>query len=97
LGLIHEVERLLSAGLSPALPSMQGLGYRQILPFLKGERTMAEAISLLKRDSRRYAKRQMTWFNQDANMRWIDLGPGASTEKALDQVWPMLTVLMRFL
>lgn len=72
-GLIEETERLLASGLSPSLPSMRGLGYRQIISYLIGERSFDEAVSILKRDTRRYAKRQMTWFRADPNVRWLDL------------------------
>ncbi|MCL2593566.1 MAG: tRNA (adenosine(37)-N6)-dimethylallyltransferase MiaA, partial [Defluviitaleaceae bacterium] len=61
-GLIEEVENLLKMGYNETLTSMQGLGYKEIVPFLKGEWTKDFAIEILKRDTRRFAKRQLTWF-----------------------------------
>ncbi|MBR5361459.1 MAG: tRNA (adenosine(37)-N6)-dimethylallyltransferase MiaA, partial [Lachnospiraceae bacterium] len=52
--------------------SMQGIGYKQMLMYLNGEVNLDEAISLIKRDSRHYAKRQLTWFNREHNLIWID-------------------------
>ena len=72
-GLIEETERLLSSGLSPLLPSMRGLGYKQIVPYLQGKQSLEEAVSILKRETRHYAKRQMTWFQADPRIEWIDL------------------------
>lgn len=71
-GLVEEVEELLSKGYSPCLKSMRSLGYRQICSSLSGEITMEEAVSLIKRDTRRYAKRQMTWFRKDDEIKWFD-------------------------
>lgn len=85
-GLIEETDRLLSSGLSPSLPSMQGLGYKQMIPYLRGEQPLDEAVSILKRDTRHYAKRQMTWFQADPRIEWIDLSEGASDEEIVDRI-----------
>ena len=61
-GLIDEVKNLLNMGYSKDLVSMQGIGYKEIIKYLDGEYTYDEAIEVIKRDSRRYAKRQITWF-----------------------------------
>ena len=53
--------------------AMQGLGYKEILDFLRGEKTLEEAVYILKRDSRHYAKRQMTWFKRIEGITWINL------------------------
>ncbi len=86
-GLIEETARLLAAGFSPKLPSMQGLGYKQMTRYLRGEQTKEEAIATLKRDTRHYAKRQMTWFRADPKIVWIDLkeeeGPNEAAERIL--------------
>ncbi len=73
-GLIDEVRRLLDLGYSPDLPSLQGLGYKELVPYVAGRMTLGEAIARLRRDTRRYAKRQWTWFRADARYRWIDAG-----------------------
>lgn len=70
-GLVQEVKELLDAGYSPDLPSMQGLGYRQVAAYLRGQITWEEAVRLIKRDTRRYAKRQITWFKQDKSIKWF--------------------------
>jgi len=71
-GLVEEVESLLNKGYSEDLPSLQGLGYQQIIGHLKGEYPQEEAIRLIKRDTRRFAKRQMSWFKRDKRILWID-------------------------
>ncbi len=71
LGLETETRNLLDKGYSRRLPSMSGIGYKQMIMYLNEEITFAEAIRLIKRDSRRYARRQMTWFRRDKNIHWI--------------------------
>ena len=70
-GLLGEVEKLLAMGYDPSLKSMQSIGYRHMLQFLKGEWDWDETLFLLARDTRRYAKRQMTWFGSDPTIRWF--------------------------
>lgn len=70
-GLVAEVQALLEKGYSTDLPSMKGLGYKQISGYLKGEYDFRTAVDLLKRDTRRFAKRQLTWFRADSRIRWI--------------------------
>ena len=72
-GFVEEVKRLLKMGYGPELNSMQGLGYRQIIDYLYGKTTLNEAINLISRDTRRYAKRQYTWFLRDRNIVWLDV------------------------
>ena len=60
-------------GYSKDLVSMQGIGYKEIIKYLDGEYTYDEAIEIIKRDSRRYAKRQLTWFRRYDNAKWFDL------------------------
>ncbi|HYM70203.1 MAG TPA: tRNA (adenosine(37)-N6)-dimethylallyltransferase MiaA [bacterium] len=73
-GLVDEVRRLLDAGYSPALPSLQGLGYKEIVPYVAGRATLVDAVARLRQNTRRYAKRQGTWFRADPRYRWIDVG-----------------------
>lgn len=72
-GLAEEVRRLKDQGLTKEDVSMQGIGYRQILRALEGEYPMEEAVRLIKRDSRRFAKRQLTWFRRERGVTWINL------------------------
>lgn len=71
-GLIEEVQKLLEMGYNEDLVSMQGLGYKEIIQYLKGNNTLNEVIEVLKRNSRRFAKRQLTWFRRDEKIKWID-------------------------
>jgi len=71
-GLEEEVRSLLASGYSPDLKAMRSLGYRHMCQFLTGGNSREEIIDLMKRDTRRYAKRQMTWFHQDPEINWIE-------------------------
>ena len=80
-GLIDEVKNLRTRGYKENLNSMQGLGYKQINEYLDGEYDKETAINLIKRDTRRYAKRQMTWFNHKIkNIEWINLDENNENE-----------------
>lgn len=70
-GLVDEVETLLNLGYGRNLKPMQSIGYRQIGAYLQGELSLDQAIDLIKRDSRRYAKRQWTWFRGDSEVCWL--------------------------
>lgn len=71
--LIDEVKHLLDIGYDKNLISMQGIGYKEIVKYLEGEYSLDEAIEIIKRDSRRYAKRQITWFKRYKESKWFDL------------------------
>jgi len=73
-GLVHEVQRLLEAGVPPEANSMQGIGYRQTVGYLQGQYDLETAIDLIKRDTRRFAKRQITWFKRNPEIAWFDVG-----------------------
>lgn len=75
-GLLVEVKKL-SKNYSWTLPAMSGIGYKQLGYFLRNELTLSEAIEMIKRDTRRYAKRQMTWFKKEKNIKWIKNEPEA--------------------
>jgi tRNA dimethylallyltransferase len=72
-GLVEEVEELMKKGLTSENQSMKAIGYRQILSYLEGDISKEDAIKLIKRDSRRYAKRQYTWFKRYDFSKWIDV------------------------
>ncbi|MEG1142393.1 MAG: tRNA (adenosine(37)-N6)-dimethylallyltransferase MiaA [Clostridia bacterium] len=72
-GLIDEVKNLLDMGYTKDNISMQGIGYKEIIKYLEGEYELEEAIEIIKRDSRRYAKRQLTWFRRYEHAKWFDL------------------------
>lgn len=71
-GLIDEVKVLQAEGLNRNYISMQGLGYKEILAYLEGEITLEEAVYILKRDTRHFAKRQITWFKREKDVKWLD-------------------------
>ena len=71
-GLVAEVEKLKEKGCHRGMVSMQGLGYKEILEYLDGECTLEEAVYKLKRDTRHFAKRQITWFKRERDVIWVD-------------------------
>ena len=75
-GLLDEVRALLEAGFSPALSAMQGIGYRHLAPVATGNALLDPAVLSMKRDTRRYAKRQWTWFAREPEVTWIEAEPG---------------------
>ena len=72
-GFIEEVKKLLENGYCENLKSMQSIGYRHIIDYVQKKITLDKTVELLKRDTRRYAKRQLTWFKKDININWIDV------------------------
>ncbi|MDY5541620.1 MAG: tRNA (adenosine(37)-N6)-dimethylallyltransferase MiaA [Lachnospiraceae bacterium] len=71
-GLVEEVRHLKELGCTRDMISMQGLGYKEILAYLDGELSYEEAVYILKRDTRHFAKRQLTWFKREQDVIWID-------------------------
>lgn len=71
-GLVEEVSRLAAAGCTRDMVSMQGLGYKEILDYLDGKTTLEEAVYLIKRDTRHFAKRQLTWFRRERDVVWVE-------------------------
>ena len=72
MGLLDEVRTLLRRGYHRRLKSMSSIGYRHMVMYLHGESTWDETVNTLKRDTRRYAKRQLTWFRADLEMEWVE-------------------------
>jgi tRNA dimethylallyltransferase len=88
-GLVEEVEQLLEKGYSPFLPSMSGIGYKQIGQFLRGEMTLTEAIDKIKYETHRLARHQYAWFRlSDSRIRWFDVSEteGKASIVALNKV-----------
>lgn len=83
-GLVAEVRELLAKGYTADMPSMQGLGYKQIAAYLNGECDYETAIELFKRDTRRFAKRQFTWFRADKRIHWLDAEDGRARNMATE-------------
>lgn len=80
-GLTDEVKTLIDRGYSPELNSMQGIGYKELIAYFNGKSTLDEAVDAIKQNSRRYAKRQLTWFRRNENIHW--LSPDNALEEAL--------------
>lgn len=84
-GLLEEVKGLLDKGYTPDLVSMQGIGYKEFIPYFNGECTLEEAVTQLKTNTRRFAKRQLTWFRRQIEGLWVDLSQ-SSVEEAMADV-----------
>lgn len=94
-GLVEEVRGLLRKGYGPQLASMKALGYRQVIGFLNGEYDLPEAVRRIKRDTKRYAKRQFTWFNRDPAVRWVDLVSMGESQAVYEAVRAIVKQEMR--
>ena len=86
-GLVKEIESLLEKGLTEDSISMKGIGYKEIIAYLHGEYDLDEAVRLVKQNTRRYAKRQMTWLRRYQDMSWFNLSEYVSEEKALSAIF----------
>lgn len=85
-GLVDEVKGLLELGYTKELVSFKGLGYKEIVGYLEGEYSLDEAIRILKRDTRRYAKRQLTWFKRYENISWYNISNYSSSESLTEVI-----------
>lgn len=88
-GLVDEVRALMDAGVGDALTSRQAIGYKEVIDYLVGRSSLADAVDLIKRRSRRYAKRQLSWCRRDPRMIWLDmdeLGVDGAAARILKEV-----------
>ncbi len=83
-GLVEEVQGLLGKGYEKGLKSMQSIGYKHITDYLNGSLSWDESIRTMKRDSRRYAKRQFTWFRGDPDVIWIESDKTKEIHRIID-------------
>ena len=83
-GLVEETEGLLNRGYSPELKPMKAIGYRHVIKHLSGDWSLDETIEGIQRDTRRYAKRQLTWFRADREVRWIAPENGGSALRMIE-------------
>jgi tRNA dimethylallyltransferase len=90
-GMMDEVRRLVEAGHDPARPPMDGIGYRPLARALHGQTTGAEALRVMIRDTTRYAKRQMTWFQREPEIRWLDVDAAGGIEGTAEAVLKLIT------
>ena len=86
-GLVEEVESLINEqGYSPDLNSLKSLGYRQVIQYLNGEFSLEVARDEIKKQTRRFAKRQMTWFNKDKRIKWLNLDLINTNQAVIEQI-----------
>jgi tRNA dimethylallyltransferase len=89
-GLVEEVRRLLDQGYGSALTSMQGLGYKELIPYLYGEITLEKAVNDIKQRTRHFAKRQLSWFRRMSEVQWFDLTDPAERPKIVQTIKQIL-------
>ena len=85
-GLVEETRRLLDKGYGRHLGSMKGLGYKQMAGYLAGDYDYKEAVRCLKRDTRRFAKRQLTWFRKEQGLIWLAIGDAETPAQVADRI-----------
>lgn len=85
-GLLREVEDLRASGCTRGMVSMQGLGYKELFDYLDGQISFDEAVYRIKRDTRHFAKRQITWFKRERDVIWLDRGTFASEDMILSEM-----------
>ncbi len=90
-GLIQEIRTLLASGIPEKCTALQAIGYKEFIGALNGECTVAEAAAQVQQSSRRYAKRQLTWFRRNSAIHWLRRMPGEGTDEIVAKARPFLT------
>ncbi len=85
-GLVDEVKSLLSKGYTKDMTSMQAIGYKEVLDYFDGKVTLDEIKDIIKQSSRRYAKRQLTWFRKDKRVKWFEIDKFEDSKEALENI-----------
>lgn len=85
-GLVEEVRQLLDKGYDPSLVSMQGLGYKELVPYLYGEISLERAINDIKQRTRHFAKRQLSWFRRMTEIEWFDMTDPAKHKEVIQTI-----------
>ena len=86
MGLVEEVKALMAKGYDKSLVSMQGIGYKEVIDYLSGKMSLEECIDIIKRDTRHFAKRQLTWFKREKVVTYIDKDEFVSEDKCLKEM-----------
>ena len=86
-GLVDEVKNLLNSGYDKNLNSLNTVGYKEIIQYLNEEISLERAIELIKRNTRHYAKRQMTWFRKDKRITWFDINELDELELVAEKIY----------
>ena len=89
-GLLDEVKMLLAMGCKPGMTSMDGIGYKEIISYLDGNISLEDAVELIKKNSRNYAKRQLTWFRREQEVTWLDKTVLKDDRQLLDYILSQL-------
>ena len=89
-GLVAEVQTLLDNGHAANIERLRSLGYREIAAHLRGEMSLEEAVELMKRNTRRFAKRQLTWFNSDDRIEWIEITAECTEDDLVEEALSLL-------
>lgn len=89
-GLLDEVKMLLAMGCKPGMTSMDGIGYKEIISYLDGNISLEDAVELIKKNSRNYAKRQLTWFRREIEVTWLDKTVLKDDRQLLDYILSQL-------
>ena len=88
-GLLEEARAIYDKDYDRRLPAMQSIGYRQLFAFFDGVSTLEEAVESIKQETRRFAKRQMTWFRRDSRIQWV-----SADEKSTQEITEEILVLL---
>lgn len=94
-GLFQEVEALLDAGLDKKAQSLKGIGYKEVLDYLMGDLSQEACIETIKQNTRRFAKRQMTWYKRMPYIQWIDIEEGMTDDDIYNLALPLVEPLMK--
>ena len=86
MGLVDEVKALMAKGYDKSLVSMQGIGYKEVIDYLNGKTSLEECINIIKRDTRHFAKRQLTWFKREKVVTYIDKDEFGTEDKCLKEM-----------
>lgn len=89
-GLVNEVKNLLDKGYDKNLISMKAIGYKEIIDYLEGRMSLEESVNVLKRNTRRFAKRQYTWFKKDKNVKWFCIEDTNQINSTIDSIYDYL-------
>jgi tRNA dimethylallyltransferase len=85
-GLVEETRRLMELGLAENRTAMQAIGYRQVVEHIRGERSLAKTVDLVKIRTRQYAKRQMTWFRRQPRVTWLEVKDHEPAERIVERI-----------
>jgi len=91
-GLLDEVEELVRMGYGPEVNALNTVGYAEAFAYRAGQITRAEMVELFCRNTRRYAKRQMTWFRKDERVEWVEMAEGRGAEEVAEEIAKRLEV-----